>query len=119
MLKKALASRWAGTTGTTWAVTIAVDLVAAQLVMSWWFPDTPGWIWSALFLGVIFLLNYISVRGLGEAEYWFSLIKVTTVIVFIIVGVLMIIGILQSARSLRAGETGQSAKRRLLVVLRR
>ncbi|BDY68231.1 hypothetical protein MUTS8_15920 [Escherichia coli] len=72
-----------------WAVTIAVDLVAAQLVMSWWFPDTPGWIWSALFLGVIFLLNYISVRGFGEAEYWFSLIKVTTVIVFIIVGVLM------------------------------
>lgn len=74
-------------------MTIAVDLVAAQLVMSWWFPDTPGWIWSALFLGVIFLLNYISVRGFGEAEYWFSLIKVTTVIVFIIVGVLMIIGI--------------------------
>jgi lysine-specific permease len=31
-----------------WAVTIAVDLVAAQLVMTWWFPDTPGWIWSAV-----------------------------------------------------------------------
>ena len=31
-----------------WAVTIAVDLVASQLVMSYWFPDTPGWIWSAL-----------------------------------------------------------------------
>ncbi len=29
-------------------------------------------IWSALFLAVIFLLNYISVRGFGEAEYWFS-----------------------------------------------
>lgn len=81
-----------------WAVTIAVDTVAAQLVMSWWFPDTPGWIWSALFLGVIFLLNYISVRGFGEAEYWFSLIKVTTVIVFIIVGVLMIIGIFKGAQ---------------------
>lgn len=66
--------------------------------MSWWFPDTPGWIWSALFLGVIFLLNYISVRGFGEAEYWFSLIKVTTVIVFIIVGVLMIIGIFKGAQ---------------------
>ncbi len=65
--------------------------------MSWWFPDTPGWIWSALFLGVIFLLNYISVRGFGEAEYWFSLIKVTTVIIFIIVGVLMIIGIFRRA----------------------
>ena len=75
-----------------WAVTIAVDLVAAQLVMNWWFPDTPGWIWSALFLAVIFLLNYISVRGFGEAEYWFSLIKVATVIIFIVVGVAMIVG---------------------------
>ena len=75
-----------------WAVTIAVDLVASQLVMSYWFPDTPGWIWSALFLGIMFLLNWISVRGFGEAEYWFSLIKVATVIIFIIVGVMMIVG---------------------------
>lgn len=78
-----------------WAVTIAVDLVASQLVMSYWFPDTPGWIWSALFLGLMFLLNYISVKGFGEAEYWFALIKVSTVIIFIAVGVLMIVGILK------------------------
>ncbi|QMV51153.1 amino acid permease [Ewingella americana] len=82
-----------------WAVTIAVDLVASQLVMNYWFPDTPGWIWSALFLGLIFLLNYISVRGFGEAEYWFSLIKVVTVIIFIIVGVLMITGIMRGGES--------------------
>ncbi len=78
-----------------WAVTIAVDLVAAQLVMAYWFPDAPGWIWSALFLGIMFLLNYISVKGFGEAEYWFSLIKVATVIIFIITGVFMIMGILK------------------------
>ena len=81
-----------------WAVTIAVDLVASQLVMSYWFPDTPGWIWSALFLGIMFLLNWISVRGFGEAEYWFSLIKVATVIIFIIVGVMMIVGIFKGAQ---------------------
>ena len=80
-----------------WAVTIAVDLVASQLVMNYWFPNTPGWMWSALFLGVIFMLNYISVRGFGEAEYWFSLIKVVTVIVFIVIGVMMIIGIMHGA----------------------
>ncbi|MGS3628901.1 hypothetical protein ACLFKX_05595 [Enterobacter hormaechei] len=39
-LRKASASRWAGTNWYNWAVTIAVDLVAAQLVMTWWFPDT-------------------------------------------------------------------------------
>ena len=82
-----------------WAVTIAVDLVASQLVMSYWFPDTPGWIWSALFLGLMFLLNYISVKGFGEAEYWFSLIKVTTVILFIVIGVLMMVGILRGGES--------------------
>jgi lysine-specific permease len=78
-----------------WAVTIAVDLVASQLVMGYWFPSVPGWIWSALFLSVIFGLNAISVRGFGEAEYWFSLIKVVTVIIFIALGVLMIVGILR------------------------
>lgn len=78
-----------------WAVTIAVDLVASQLVMSYWFPTVPGWIWSALFLGIMFLLNVISVKGFGEAEYWFSLIKVVTLVVFIAVGVLMIFGILR------------------------
>ncbi|WP_176603473.1 amino acid permease [Candidatus Regiella insecticola] len=82
-----------------WAVTIAVDLVAAQLVMDYWFPDVPGWTWSALFLGLIFLLNYISVKGFGESEYWFSLIKVATVIVFIIVGVMMITGIMKGGES--------------------
>lgn len=82
-----------------WAITIAVDLVASQLVMGYWFPDTPGWYWSALFLGVIFLLNYLSVKGFGEAEYWFSLIKVVTVIIFIATGILMIIGILRGGES--------------------
>ncbi len=78
-----------------WAVTIAVELVAAQLVMGYWFPDTPGWIWSVLFLSVIFCLNCFSVKGFGEAEYWFSLIKVMIVVIFIIIGLLMLFGILR------------------------
>lgn len=82
-----------------WAVTIAVDLVASQLVMHYWFPDTPGWIWSALFLALIFMLNYLSIKGFAESEYWFSLIKVTTVIVFIIFGLLMISGIIKSGQA--------------------
>lgn len=81
----------------SWAVATAVDLVAAQLVMGYWFPETSGWIWSAGFLILIFLMNALSVRGFGEAEYWFSLIKVSTVVIFIILGLLMIIGILRGA----------------------
>ncbi len=82
-----------------WAVTIAVDLVASQLVMNYWFPGTPGWIWSALFLAIMFGINYVSVKGFGEAEYWFSLIKVVTVIVFIALGTAMIFGIIHGGES--------------------
>ena len=78
-----------------WAVTIAVDLVAAQLVMAYWLPDVNGLVWSALFLGLMFGLNALSVKGFGEAEYWFAAIKVVTVIVFIGLGLAMVLGILQ------------------------
>lgn len=81
-----------------WAVTIAVDLVAAQLVMGYWFPDTPGWMWSAIFLAIMFMLNYLSVRGFGEAEYWFAMIKVVTVVVFIVAGFMMILGVFKGIK---------------------
>ncbi|AWX59163.1 MULTISPECIES: amino acid permease [Brevibacillus] len=77
-----------------WAITIAVELSASALIMKYWFPDTPAILWSALFLGLLFALNLLSVKAYGESEYWFALIKVITVIIFIIVGVLMIFGIM-------------------------
>ncbi|WP_028533974.1 amino acid permease [Paludibacterium yongneupense] len=78
-----------------WAVTIAVELAAAAIIMHYWFPAYPGWWWSAGFLVLIFALNYFSVKGFGEAEYWFSLLKVVTIIAFIAIGVLMISGIMR------------------------
>ncbi|MBV6712228.1 amino acid permease [Paenibacillus chitinolyticus] len=77
-----------------WAITIAAELSAATLIMKFWLPDSPSILWSLLFLVLMFSLNYMSVRGYGESEYWFALIKIVTVIVFIIVGVLMIFGII-------------------------
>ncbi|HJV16905.1 MAG TPA: amino acid permease [Bacillales bacterium] len=77
-----------------WAITIAAELSAVTMIMKFWFPHTPSIIWSAIFLVIMFLLNYLSVKGFGEAEYWFSLIKVVTVIIFIIAGALMIFGIM-------------------------
>ncbi|XJZ29080.1 amino acid permease [Bacillota bacterium Lsc_1132] len=77
-----------------WAITIAAELSAVTMVMKFWFPHTPSLVWSSVFLVIMFLLNYLSVNGFGEAEYWFSLIKVITVIIFIITGSLMIFGIM-------------------------
>ncbi|MCD4549034.1 amino acid permease [Schaalia sp. lx-260] len=77
-----------------WAITVAAELSAAALVMKFWFPDTPGWVWSALFLAVLILLNALSARAYGEGEFWFAFIKVVTVIVFLVLGLLVILGIL-------------------------
>lgn len=77
-----------------WAVTIAAEVAAVALVMKYWFPDTPSYIWSAAFLVIIFLLNYLSVNTFGESEYWFAFIKVATIIIFLVVSFLMIFGII-------------------------
>lgn len=76
-----------------WAITIAAELSAATLIMKFWFPDSSPALWSGLFLILMTGLNLLSVKGYGESEYWFALIKVITVIVFIAVGILMIVGI--------------------------
>ncbi|RKP09781.1 amino acid permease/ SLC12A domain-containing protein, partial [Thamnocephalis sphaerospora] len=81
----------------SWATTLAVELVAAGLVMQFWLPGVPVWVWSLVVLIIVFALNMISVRGYGEAEYWFSLIKVLTVIIFIIVGIVVAAGAGQDA----------------------
>lgn len=77
-----------------WAITIASELSAATLIMKFWFPDSPSILWSGLFLLIIFLLNALSVKGYGESEYWFAFIKIATVIIFIAIGLLMIVGII-------------------------
>ena len=73
-----------------WAITVAFELVAVQFIMKFWFPDIPGFYWSALFLAVVFGINALTVKGFGESEFFFSLIKVLAIIIFIIIGIVMI-----------------------------
>jgi lysine-specific permease len=77
-----------------WAVTLAAELVAGSIIMQYWFPNIPGIYFSIIFFVFLFILNYTSARSFGEAEYWFAGIKVTTTIVFIFCGILMIIGVI-------------------------
>lgn len=77
-----------------WAITVAAELVAAALVMKYWFPDVPSYWWSALFLAILFGINALSTKAYGESEFWFATIKVVAVVVFLILGLAMIVGIL-------------------------
>ncbi|AKP68058.1 amino acid permease [Companilactobacillus ginsenosidimutans] len=77
-----------------WAITLAVDLSTISIVIKYWFPSWDSWKISLTFLVVLFVINIVSVGSFGETEYWLASIKVTAVIVFLIVGILSILGIL-------------------------
>ncbi len=77
-----------------WAITVASEISAASLVMQFWFPYTSPFVWNAVAFSLFVGLNALSARGFGEAEYWLSFIKVSTIIIFIITGTLMIFGYL-------------------------
>ncbi|WP_268912611.1 amino acid permease [Lentilactobacillus sp. SPB1-3] len=77
-----------------WAITVAVDVSTVALVMKFWLPNVPSWIWSGVALALIFLINAMSVKTFGETEFWMSLIKVVTIIIFLVIGLLTIFGIM-------------------------
>jgi amino acid permease len=75
-----------------WAITVASEISAASLIMRFWLPHSPPFLWCASFLGIIVGSNALSARGFGEVEYWLSFIKVTVIIVFIVAGTALIVG---------------------------
>ncbi|MEH7398667.1 amino acid permease, partial [Priestia megaterium] len=75
-----------------WAVTVSVEFTASGLLMQRWFPDIPVWVWCAIFGTSLFIINSLSTRSFAETEFWFSSIKVLTIIVFIILGAAAMFG---------------------------
>ena len=79
-----------------WLLVSSVDIIIAANVLNYWdvFHFFNPVIWSIIFLVLLFLLNIFSVKAFGETEFWLSLIKVVTILIFIVVGILTIVGIL-------------------------
>ncbi|MFD1802253.1 S-methylmethionine permease [Mixta tenebrionis] len=78
----------------TWTVALGSSLTAAGFCMQYWFPQSPVWLWCLVFCIAIFLLNVISTRFFAEGEFWFSLIKVITILAFIILGGCAVFGVI-------------------------
>ncbi|KRL97775.1 amino acid permease [Liquorilactobacillus satsumensis] len=78
----------------TWTVALGSEFTAAGLIMHDWFKDSPTWLWSVLFMLIIFMSNALSVRFFAETEFFFSSIKVVAIILFILLGTLAIFGII-------------------------
>ncbi|RDW93203.1 putative arginine transporter [Aspergillus mulundensis] len=71
----------------SWAITFALELTATGLIIQFWNKDLNIAIFIAVFWVFITLFNMLPVSFFGELEFWFSSIKVLTVIGFMIFGV--------------------------------
>lgn len=71
-------------------VTCIADVVVCGSYMQYWFPELSAWMPALSMLAILFLLNLLSVKMFGEAEFWFALIKVITIIALIGTGGWMI-----------------------------
>ncbi len=86
---------WAGfVTGWTywfcWIMTAMADVIAVGMYMQYWF-DIPQWIPALVCLVILLGLNLLTVKLFGELEFWFALIKVITIIILIIVGIVLLV----------------------------
>src|SRR5947209_12647971 len=74
-------------------VVVGSEVVAASIYFRFWFPGTPSWVWIGLFSLVILYVNTTSIGNLGIFEYWLSMIKVVTIVGFLILGAALLFGV--------------------------
>ena len=69
-----------------WVIVGMSEIIAVGAYMKYWFPDLPAWIPGLIAFVILGAANLISVKSFGEFEFWFSLIKVVTILVMIVAG---------------------------------
>ena len=71
------------------------ELTGASAMMASWF-DVPQWV-PGLIVVVLTAVNLAQVKGFGEFEYWFAMIKIAVIVGFLIIGVLLWLGVLPAS----------------------
>jgi AAT family amino acid transporter len=74
------------------AISIGAELVASATYMTFWFPKVPAIVWAITFSLLLFLINLRSVGNYGRFEYWFAMIKVATIVAFVVIGAGLLFG---------------------------
>lgn len=78
----------------SWASALALELSAIGIIMQFWFPNTPILLWTGLFFVLMIIANIFKVRVYAEFKYWITIIKISAIILFLIIGTLLIFGVI-------------------------
>ncbi|MBK4147617.1 amino acid permease [Corynebacterium macginleyi] len=72
---------------------MGAEITGAAAIISGWFDIAP-WIPALIAVAFFAVINFAAVRGFGEFEFWFAIIKVAVIVAFLVIGLLMALGIL-------------------------
>ncbi|MFF4501357.1 amino acid permease [Streptomyces sp. NPDC001401] len=75
-----------------WSTTGIADITAIALYTHYWsmFTSIPQWALALIALAVVLAVNLISVKIFGEMEFWFAIIKVATLVGFMLIGIFLL-----------------------------
>ncbi|WP_375423783.1 amino acid permease [uncultured Friedmanniella sp.] len=95
-MREFFGEKWAFVTGwvywANWALTGIAELSAVGLYIQYWLPNMPTWATVLIALVVVLSINLLSARAFGEFEFWAAILKVGAIVVFLIVGLVVVIG---------------------------
>ncbi|CDO91990.1 unnamed protein product [Kluyveromyces dobzhanskii CBS 2104] len=75
-----------------WYFVLPIELIASAMTVQYWTTSVDPVIWVAIFWVLVVGINLFGVKAFGEAEFAFSLVKVVTILGFIILSVVLICG---------------------------
>jgi GABA permease len=76
-----------------WVGVVAFEAVAGAKILVGWLPGVPQWVFSLLLMLLLTGTNLASARSFGETEFWLASIKVATIVVFLVIGLLFVFGL--------------------------
>ncbi|GMA19671.1 amino acid permease [Arsenicicoccus piscis] len=75
-----------------WALTGIAELSAVGLYVQYWWPTMPTWATVLIALAAVLVINLLSARAFGEFEFWASIAKVSAIVIFLAVGLVVVLG---------------------------
>jgi GABA permease len=75
-----------------WVIVVALEAVAGAKILGIWWPQVAPWEFTLALMTLFTIVNLLSVRSYGEAEFWFASIKVAAIVAFLVAGALFVFG---------------------------
>jgi GABA permease len=75
-----------------WVIVVALEAVAGAKILGTWWPQVAPWEFTLALMTLFTIVNLLSVRSYGEAEFWFASIKVAAIVAFLVAGALFVLG---------------------------